>query len=251
MDLLTLFIILLLAFVCEAIDSGVGMGYGTILSPVLLLLGYAPSSSVPAVLLSQAVGGMLASYMHHRLKNAEFSGNSRERALALLISFLGIAATVFAAWGSLQVSKNAVQLYIAILVSLVGLFLLCGIRFSFGWWKAVLLALVSAFNKGLSGGGFGPIVTGGQVIVGQDQKTAIASTTLAEAPICIAGFITYLVLKGTGGLDWPMTAALCIGSLIGAPLGPRLTRALPRKSISPLLGLLCTALGLSALWRFL
>ena len=66
----------------------------------------------------------------------------------------------------------------------------------------LLVGLVSAFNKGLSGGGFGPVVAGGLVIVGQEAKAAIATTTAAEVPVCIAGFLTYAIgatLSAKGG----------------------------------------------------
>ena len=43
-------VLLGVCFACELIDSGLGMGYGTILTPTLLLLGYAPSDIVPTIL---------------------------------------------------------------------------------------------------------------------------------------------------------------------------------------------------------
>ena len=48
------------AFVCEYIDSAIGMGYGTILSPLLIIMGFDPLVAVPAILLSQAFGGLSA-----------------------------------------------------------------------------------------------------------------------------------------------------------------------------------------------
>ena len=41
-----------IAFLAEYVDSTLGMGYGTTLTPVLLLMGYEPMQVVPAVLLS-------------------------------------------------------------------------------------------------------------------------------------------------------------------------------------------------------
>ena len=49
MDQNILFIVPL-AFVCEFIDSTLGMGYGTSLTPILLLMGLEPLQVVPAVL---------------------------------------------------------------------------------------------------------------------------------------------------------------------------------------------------------
>ncbi len=41
---------LVLAFVCEMIDLSLGMLYGTILSPVLTIVGFDPLVVVPSIL---------------------------------------------------------------------------------------------------------------------------------------------------------------------------------------------------------
>lgn len=60
------------------IDSSLGMGYGFTVTPTLLLMGYNPTSVVPAVLLSSIVGDVLSSIFHHQMKNVDFSLKSRE-----------------------------------------------------------------------------------------------------------------------------------------------------------------------------
>ena len=47
------------------VDSSLGMGYGTTLTPLLLLMGYEPVEIVPAVLLSECITGVLAGACHH------------------------------------------------------------------------------------------------------------------------------------------------------------------------------------------
>ncbi len=47
--------IILFAFICEYVDSSLGMGYGTTLTPLLLIMGYNPLQIVPAVLLSELI----------------------------------------------------------------------------------------------------------------------------------------------------------------------------------------------------
>ena len=45
------FILLIVsAALCEFVDSGLGMMYGTVLSPVLILLGFSPQDVVPSIL---------------------------------------------------------------------------------------------------------------------------------------------------------------------------------------------------------
>jgi hypothetical protein len=56
-------VIVLLAFVCEYVDSSLGMGYGTTLTPLLVMLG------LPAILLSELATGITAGSFHHGFGN--------------------------------------------------------------------------------------------------------------------------------------------------------------------------------------
>lgn len=72
---LTLWLIIVMiigAFICEYIDSTLGMGYGTTLAPVLMLFGFSPMQIVPAILLSELVSGILAGILHHHEGNVDF-----------------------------------------------------------------------------------------------------------------------------------------------------------------------------------
>ena len=71
-------LLVIMAFVCEYIDSSLGMGYGTILAPVLIIFGFHPLVAIPALLLSQAFGGLAASVFHHQLRNVSFHPNSKD-----------------------------------------------------------------------------------------------------------------------------------------------------------------------------
>ena len=70
--------IIFLCFVMESIDSGIGMMYGTLLSPLLIIIGFSPTVVVPSILLSQAVGGFAATFHHNKFKNASFGKLSSE-----------------------------------------------------------------------------------------------------------------------------------------------------------------------------
>ena len=65
-------IIIVIAFFSEYIDSSLGMGYGTTLTPLLLLMGYEPLQVVPSVLLSELITGLLAGFTHHAIGNVNF-----------------------------------------------------------------------------------------------------------------------------------------------------------------------------------
>jgi uncharacterized protein len=259
-------VIIVIAFGCELIDASLGMGYGTILSPLLIGFGFDPLFVIPAVLLSQAIGGFAASMFHQRLQNVSFSLRSKDTRVFLIITAAGVLSTIFAAIVAIRIPKVALNTYIAVLVIAVGILLLINLRFRFNLWGMGAIGVVSAFNKGLSGGGFGPLVTGGQIISGHKAKRAVGVTTFAEAPICIASFITWLIAKlavqGDGPLlsrpigevagmlfsnqvlRWDLMLALLFGVLFVAPLAPYITKKIHHKVWNYILGPLIIALGI-------
>ncbi|MBU0677939.1 MAG: sulfite exporter TauE/SafE family protein [Verrucomicrobia bacterium] len=260
-----------LAFACEFIDSSLGMGYGTILTPVLLILGFEPLVVIPAVLLSQALGGFTASIFHNRFENVSFTKDSRDTRIVLIISGFGLIATILASLIAIHLPKVAVKTYIGVLVLTMGIVVIMNRPFKFSWRKMIGIGVISAFNKGLSGGGFGPVVTGGQVLAGQDHKAAIGATTLAEVPICICGFLTYLIGRTVAEIDhpvlsmpfadflqhmlspkmfqWELFLALTAGAILVGPFGAFATRSLKTESMPRILGSLIIALGAWTLAR--
>lgn len=83
----TFCLVVAMAFVAEYVDSSLGMGYGTTLTPVLLLLGYSPLQVVPAVLVSEFATGLTAGGLHHRVGNVHFGrGSAASRAMWILWS---------------------------------------------------------------------------------------------------------------------------------------------------------------------
>lgn len=250
MILETFLIVALLAFICEWIDSAIGMGYGTILSPVLVILGFPPLLVVPSILITQALGGFSASIFHHKQGNARFcfrGGMSDDTKTVFYISSLGVFAVILAVFIGSAVSKTFLSTYIGILVLIMGLLILLNFRFAYSTGKMLIVGIVSAFNKGLSGGGFGPIVTGGQIVLGKEHKQAIACTTAAEPLICFAGFITYLILKGMP--DFSLIFSLGAGAILAGPAGALTTKKIKRSLLKKIVGILMVFLGIIVLLR--
>lgn len=264
-------VIILLAFSCEFIDSSLGMGYGTILSPTLIIMGFEPVVVIPSILLSQAFGGLTASIFHHQFKNASFHRNSKDLKTVIIISGFGILATILAVSISINLPKELLKSYIGVLVLIMGIIVLRNKSFTFTWKKIIGVGILSAFNKGLSGGGFGPIVTGGQILSGQEAKSSVGITTAAEAPICIIGFLTYLFGRTIFEIDipvlemkfadfmhlmfsskifqWELYFALIMGSVLVAPFGAFTTKMINKKYLHYILGILISFLGLWTLYK--
>ena len=71
-------VISVFSFLCEYMDATLGMGYGTTLAPLFLLMGFTPGQIVPAILVSQLLCGLLASIFHHIEGNVNFRPNNRD-----------------------------------------------------------------------------------------------------------------------------------------------------------------------------
>jgi uncharacterized membrane protein YfcA len=242
-------IILIITIGCEFIDSYLGMMYGTILSPVLIIAGYDPKLIVPAILISQTVGGAVASWRHSKLKNAQiFKKDSQDFKTTLLVTSFGVIATLVGAYiGAGIIPKLWLKNYIGTLCVIMGASVLLKISFSFSWGKMMILSLVSAFNKAVSGGGYGPLMSTGQIVVGRDSKNSIVVTDFAEIPICLASFATWVWIN-----KWPATPLiyiLPIGAAIGGFLGPiALSKNQSKEKVAKVVGALAFILGIAIIF---
>ena len=99
--------LVLLAFVCEYIDSTLGMGYGTTLTPLLLLFGFGTAQTVPSVLLSEFVTGVLAGFLHHEVGNVRFVRGSRALKVAIVLAACSVVGTLGAVYVAVLAPSNS------------------------------------------------------------------------------------------------------------------------------------------------
>jgi uncharacterized membrane protein YfcA len=241
--------IFLAAFACEYMDSSLGMGYGTTLTPLLLLAGFAPLQIVPAVLLSELLTGLAAGAMHHRDGNVDLFSDRRARRTLVLLALLSAVGAVTAVVIAVRISVFWLSLAIVTIVLAMGVLTLATARRQIRYRAGGILTigLIAAFNKGLSGGGYGPLVTSGQVVSGVPARQAVAITSMAEALTCLVGLGAYLVL--TGGIDWMLTLPLAAGALLSVPLATATVRRLPEDWIRRAVGSMTLVLGLVLLLK--
>jgi len=205
------------AFACEYVDSTLGMGYGTALGALLIIFGFNPKQVVFTILFSELLTGLFAGIMHHYVGNVNFKANkiidlhdiakigwkdalkrkfTLDLRIAMTIALCGSVGVIIAAVTVFNIPKFYMQMYIGIVVLSMGVLILIlrnrQIRFS--WPRVVALGTVAAFNKGMSGGGYGPLVTAGQILSGVNSRNAIGITSLAEGSTCFFGAMAYLLL---------------------------------------------------------
>lgn len=154
------------AFLMEVVDASIAMGYGTILVPILLIVGFDPFQIVPAVLISQLVGGLLASLFHHKFENVNFAIRGEHLRVAIVLSVLSTMGAVASVFVAIRLSTFYLSLHIGLLTTILGLVIYAthNRRFDFSWRRMMAIGLLAAFNKGMSGGGYGPIITAGQIM---------------------------------------------------------------------------------------
>jgi uncharacterized membrane protein YfcA len=112
-------------------------------------------------------------------------------------------------------------------------------------WKIVILAVVASFNKALSGGGYGPLMTSGQVLSGVEGRAAVGITSLAEAFTCLAA--ASLFLAGGNPLAPGLLVPVLTGALLAVPVSAQVVRRIPERAFTRLIGVLTVLLGLLSL----
>ncbi len=233
----------LLAFMCEAVDSSLGMGYGTTLTPVLLAAGFYPHSVIPAALLSQLLGGVFAGLLHHSYGNVDLRHNTPHSRVMYLLAGSGIVGGIGATLLVVHLSPFYVKLYIGLLVLAIGVFVWFSPRLAarLSYRRVAGLGLLAAFNKGMSAGGYGPVVTGGQVLAGVGSKAAVGITAASEAITCVAALGTLYVTGGS--LNWSLALPLCLGALFSVPVAVNVVKHLPHHWVQRAISLGCLVLG--------
>ncbi len=182
LTLIVVLILIILSFICEYMDSTLGMGYGTTLTPVFMLMGFTPSEIVPAILVSELVTGFLASLCHHGQGNVNFRPRNRDifriyylvhpleyyhrvrrsfplhLKVALLFGICSSVGAVAAVLVAVNIPKFWLKMYIGVLVLSMGILILIFFnrKIKFSTAKITVLGLMASFNKGLSGGGLRP-----------------------------------------------------------------------------------------------
>jgi uncharacterized protein len=89
----------------------------------------------------------------------------------------------------------------------------------------VAIGVVAGVLSGLFGVGGGVIVVPAlMAFAAMDQRAASATSLVAILPAAVVGAVTYAL---QGEVHWLAALTLAVGSVVGAPIGARLLRALP------------------------
>jgi uncharacterized membrane protein YfcA len=243
------FFVGIIAFISEYLDSGLGMGYGTALAPILIIMGYHPLKVVPAILVSQLVTDIAACIFHNNCCNVDFKIGSKDLKIAFLLGAVSSIGVIISVIVALRIPKWLLTLYIGCLVLAMGILILVTLNrpLKLSWRKIMGISFLASFNKGISGGGYGPLVMGGQILSGISAKNAVGITAFAEAITCLVGFLIYLLIGKA--IDWKLVGLLLISATPAVPFAALTVKNVHSQRLKRYVGILITVLGLFTLLK--
>lgn len=195
------------------------------------------------VLFSEFITGILAGLLHLEFENVDLRPGTRDFKVMLVMTLLSIVGVVIAVLISVSLPTWAVKAYIGIVVLGIGISILLNHkrRIAFSWKRIAGLGLLASFNKGISGGGYGPVVTGGQVLAGMESRRAVVIASMAEGITSAVGVSIYL-LSGVS-INMDLASSLLIGAVLSVPLAAYFIKRVSVGRLTLTIGVMSTALG--------
>lgn len=229
--------VVLIAAFFEFMDASAGMGFGTALTPLLLVVGFDPKQIVPVVMIQQGAAGLVGAFLHREFENVtwKFSPMSETVKLWLIIAGTGVLFNVVAIVGVYKIfmiEKIWIKLYVALLLLMMGGVSLFQAKKDRPYkpGKMVLWAALAGFNKGVGGGGYGPVVTIGGLLAGVPVKSMLAVTAISEGTVSTLAVVTWLAMLGSGvTIDYILLPSFMLATMFSAVAAPYMTRVFPEK----------------------
>lgn len=235
-------------FAAQLVDGALGMAYGVVSTTVLLSVGVSPANASASVHAAKVFTGAASGLSHLFYRNIDWR-------LLRLLTLGGVVGGVFGAYVLTSVSGDAIKPYVVAWLGLMGLVILWrawkGTRPRvFSWRSPLPLGLAGGFFDAVGGGGWGPVVTSTLLGAGADPRKAIGTTNAAElfvAAATSAAFLGSLLsghweTAGLRGLLWSL-AGLIIGGVAAAPIAGWMTKVLPHRLLTWIVGLVVVALA--------
>lgn len=253
MKLELMILLMILGFIASYVDNAFGMGFGT-LTPILTALGFKPIIIVPVILIAQMSAGFTGSVFHAVFQNVEIdTAETRDVKVTLLLTLSGMVGMSIAIFFAINLSEIIVNIYIGIMILAIGVLMVKEVGFKFSWEKMYLVSGLASFNKALTGGGYGPITTSGQVISGREHEESVATSVMSESILSGYGFLLYLIFEGFSHFELTLTliSILVISSIIATPLGALTADYLNERKAKRYIGYVSMILGVFTLLRLI
>lgn len=235
--------IFMLAAACEFVDTSLGMGYGTSLTPLLMLAGFSPADIIPSILASELLTGGFASVMHWKDGNFNLNADAKLKVMVPVLVVLSFAGALIAVTLSFKLSSAVWKYLIVGIICSMGVIILF-FRNSGGGVKPLrllIIGFIASFNKGVSGGGYGPLMTAGQVTSGISSRTAVAVTSFTEFFTSLVAFSAFVAAGAK--LNYSLMAPLMLGAVCVVPFATLTVRRVKEEKLRRMIGVLTLILG--------
>ena len=231
--------VVFVAMLFEFMDATAGMGFGTAITPLLLVMGFDPKQIVPVVMIQQGVAGLIGTFLHREYGNVEWSFKPLSETIKLwfyiaIPGILAVLISVTSVYAIFKVAKVWINVYVCALLLGMGLISLYqGIASKDRRYRPKMMigfATLAGFNKGIGGGGYGPVVTIGGLMSGVPAKSMMAVTALCEGTVSTFSIIVWLaMLSGGVVIDYLLLPSMMIATILSAVVAPWATRVFPER----------------------
>lgn len=214
------------------------------------MFGYDPKVVVPAILFSEMVSGLWGGSWHAKYGNV--SWRTVGLTLAGSLAAMGLATYVMGTY----LSPSTLKQVIAVFTVIMGIFVVVRsfmikrlerIHLENHRWLFSLLGFLIGYQKGTSGGNYGPFSVTGYMVLGLPAATAIGTTTVAEGIACALGVALYSQITG---IVLAVAVPLTVGSFIADPISAWMNNHLKLKLKPPFhgrfIGVAMTGIGIVA-----
>ena len=233
---------LLVGFGAQIVDGALGMAYGVVSSTVLLAFGVPPAAASASVHAAEVFTTAASAGAHVWHRNVNWR-------LFALLALGGVTGGVLGAYVLTSISGDLIKPYIVIYLGLMGALILWRAwrgtkprRISSKW--PAPLGLIGGFMDAIGGGGWGPTVTSILVGSGASAREAIGTANTAEFFVTVAISAAFVWALATG--HWAdakdltqhawAVGGLIVGGLLAAPLAGWVTKIVPVKVLTWLVG---------------
>lgn len=198
--------------------------------------------------------GLSGTLFHSIYRNVDLSStDTQDIKISLLSTGMGLISTTFAFLFIVNVNEFILTLYISLLMVLAGILMFPQIKFGFSWKRMILVSGWASFNKAIAGGGYGPIMTIGQMTAGREARQSIAVTDLSEAILAGYGFFLYFICYQFCEFDFiaiiVLSLTMIISGICATPIGAFLTKKLEKKNAKRIIGSVSIIIGIFSLIR--
>ena len=238
-------------FAAQLVDGALGMAYGVVSTTVLLANGVPPATASASVHAAKVFTGAASAVSHIAHRNVDWR-------LLVLLAAGGMLGGVVGTYLLTSVDGEQIKPFVVAWLGLMGLVILYrawkGARPKpFSWKAPAPLGLVGGFFDAVGGGGWGPVVTSTLLGTGADPRKAIGTTNAAEAFVAAAVSAAFLAALVSGHWEtddlaqhlWSVLG-LIAGGVVAAPLAGWMTKVLPIRALTWIVGLVVTGL---AIWQ--